>query len=156
MNKTFYIWWINLCLILTGSFWLQYSYNAFGNLYDADVTKISFLILTGFIIVFLYLGYLSYKYTNEYIDDKLNLGWFFSDQFMTLGMIGTVVGLIYMFSGLDFSSINLANVDENVKLLLTASSGVGIALYTTGVGLICSFLTKFQLFIMEHIRNNET
>jgi hypothetical protein len=82
---------------------------------------------------------------------KATIGWFISDAFLTLGMIGTVAGFIYMLgvSGLD----NLTPT-EIPRILSEMSSGMSIALYTTISGLICSLVLKLQLFNLDyHLEN---
>lgn len=72
----------------------------------------------------------------------IELGSFWSDVLIRLGLIGTIVGFIFMLqsfvSGPDPSSENIQN------LLITMSSGMGTALYTTFAGLIASTLLSLQ------------
>lgn len=72
----------------------------------------------------------------------IELGNFWSDVLIRLGLIGTIVGFIFMLqsfvSGPDPSS-------ENIQaLLITMSSGMGTALYTTFAGLVASTLLSLQ------------
>jgi len=122
---------------------------------DVDFTRISFLIFGGFIICSLRTGKLTWdiscgKDANIVITAN-EAGWFWADAFVAAGMIGTVVGFIVMMSG-TFDNISSANI-QNV--IIHALSKMGLALYTTASGLVCSLLLKIQLFnIAQHIEKN--
>jgi biopolymer transport protein ExbB/TolQ len=74
---------------------------------------------------------------------------------MGLGMIGTVCGLIMMFSGID-QNIDPSNYQANIQLLKVVSAGFGVALYTTLVGLASSVLLSIQGFNVElEVKKNE-
>ena len=67
---------------------------------------------------------------------------------ISLGMIGTVVGFIYMlysvFTGIDLS--DTSNLQDSLAMM---AKGMGTALLTTLVGLISSVLIKCQLVVVE-------
>jgi len=73
-------------------------------------------------------------------------GWFTSDILLTIGMIGTVLGFIFMLSS-SFENINASNLGSIQHSLTTMSAGMSTALFTTAAGLICSLILKIQLFI---------
>ena len=68
---------------------------------------------------------------------------------ISLGMIGTVVGFIYMlysvFTGIDLS--DTSNLQESLAMM---AKGMGTALLTTLVGLVSSVLIKCQLVMVEN------
>jgi biopolymer transport protein ExbB/TolQ len=68
---------------------------------------------------------------------------------LTLGMIGTVAGFIYMLSS-SFSEMDPQNVVSMQGVLAKMSCGMSTALYTTAAGLVCSLLLKLQLFNFTH------
>ena len=91
-------------------------------------------------------------------------GFFVADILLKLGIVGTVIGFIIMLSSL--STIDEMNLAKMNNLLLSMSSGMKVALYTTLSGLICSILltiqnnffeNKINLFISKIIslENNE-
>jgi len=70
---------------------------------------------------------------------------------LSLGMIGTVVGFIYMLTTvfIDLNVEDTASVQEALGMMAT---GMGTALWTTLVGLIASVLLKLQLVLVdEHV-----
>ncbi len=80
-----------------------------------------------------------------YVDQlrsPLDIGNFWSDVLIRLGLIGTIVGFIMMLQS--FVS-GPAPSEENIQvLLITMSTGMGTALYTTFAGLVASTLLGLQ------------
>ena len=112
-------------------------------LYANDFTKLSFVIIAIFSFTTLSIGY---KYFTENIDFELE--WFISEIVISLGMIGTVVGFIFML----YSAFSELNVTDTIKLqqsMMLMAQGMGTALLTTLVGLISSVLIKCQLIIAK-------
>jgi hypothetical protein len=123
-----------------------------------DVTKISFLIYAVFAVFTIRVGIQTYhlckeeKLTHQHVAlyyKKSDIGWFVSDMLLTLGMIGTVAGFIYMLSS-SFADMDPQNVVSMQGVLAKMSSGMSTALYTTAAGLVCSLLLKLQLFNFTH------
>ena len=75
-----------------------------------------------------------------------------SDQILTLGMIGTVIGFIYMLST-SFTNIAVNDLSKMAEAIISMGTGMSTALYTTASGLICSFLLKLQLYNLSVIIN---
>ena len=76
-----------------------------------------------------------------------NLGWFFTDIMIKLGLLGTIIGFVLMLG----SVVNVTDFDVNTmqNILKQMSSGMGTALYTTFAGLVCSILTAAQLHLLD-------
>jgi NADH:ubiquinone oxidoreductase subunit 6 (subunit J) len=81
-------------------------------------------------------------------------GWFWSATCASLGLIGTIWGMILMTTA--FTGFN---PDNNIQLLATIGSGMGTALYTTLLGQICSQILNMQYFglsqTIEKVKNHE-
>jgi hypothetical protein len=146
MKKHFLRWWLMVCLMVVGAVLMQI-YGMWEILNNSDVTKISFLILFLFVIFTIKTGIRTYSPTKEDYK-KIRTIEFFADKFLVLGMIGTVVGFIYMLR-ICFVGINAANPATMQAALVKMSFGMGTALFTTAAGLICSLLLKFQLFNLQ-------
>ena len=80
---------------------------------------------------------------------KSDIGWFVSDTLLTLGMIGTVAGFIYMLDT-SFSKMDPQNVVSMQGVLAKMGVGMSTALYTTAAGLVCSLLLKLQMYNLTH------
>ncbi len=87
----------------------------------------------------------------EIYSDKLkashDYGWFFVDAMIKLGLLGTIVGFIFMLGSVADSS----NLDLNAmqKVMQQMSSGMGTALYTTLAGLVGSLLLAMQYQLVD-------
>lgn len=132
---------------------------------NADFTKLSFVIFVIFYIFTVKLGMNIYHFCkNKNISTEMRIksayennesGWFTSDILLTIGMIGTVLGFIFMLSS-SFSNINATNMGSIQHSLTTMSAGMSTALFTTASGLICSLILKIQLFVFDkHLEKKE-
>ena len=136
-------WWLIFCLtILAGGIAIYFDIHK--ELYKADQTKISFLILTIFILTSIWIGVVT-----KLLDRTVELGWFIAEACLALGMIGTVTGFLLMLNGA-FTQIDLSNPTTIQNSLVNMALGMSTALYTTLTGLICSLALKIQLVNVEN------
>ena len=136
-------WWLIFCLtILAGGIAIYFDIHK--ELYKADQTKISFLILTIFILTSIWIGVVT-----KLQDRTVELGWFIAEACLALGMIGTVTGFLLMLNGA-FTQIDLSNPNTIQNSLVNMALGMSTALYTTLTGLICSLALKIQLVNVEN------
>ena len=136
-------WWLIFCLtILAG--WIAIYFDIHKELYEADQTKISFLILTIFVLTSIWIGVIT-----KLQDRTVELGWFIAEACLALGMIGTVTGFLLMLNGA-FTQIDLSNPTTIQNSLINMALGMSTALYTTLTGLVCSLALKIQLVNVEN------
>ena len=119
-----------------------------------DFTRITFLIYGTFLVLTIRTGQLTYRAAHEDADidkiiDQHEWGWFASDCFISAGMIGTVAGFILMLST-SFTNVTSANVQH---IIVFALGKMGLALYTTAAGLVCSLILKIQAFNLSQYLN---
>ena len=132
-------------MILSGAVTWYFSFVNF--LYANDFTKLSFVIIAILFFTTLIIGYKYYKNNHDF-----EIEWFTSEVVISLGMIGTVVGFIFML----YAAFSELNVDDPAKLqqsMMLMAKGMGTALLTTLVGLISSVLIKCQLIIAKNETN---
>ncbi len=135
-------WWLIFCLsILAGG--IAFYFDIHKELYNADQTKISFLILTIFIITSIWIGVVT-----KLQDRTVEIGWFIAEACLALGMVGTVTGFLLML-GTSFTDIDVNNSASLQEALINMALGMSTALYTTLIGLVCSLLIKVQLVNFE-------
>ncbi|MFK7893748.1 MAG: MotA/TolQ/ExbB proton channel family protein [Granulosicoccus sp.] len=83
----------------------------------------------------------------------VELGWFFVDLAVRLGLLGTIIGFILIFSSL--TGVDLTGGQDLKNLLVAMSGGMGTALLTTLTGLVCASMLSFQYLILgresEHL-----
>ena len=141
-------WWLVFCLTLLG-FGTLYYFNMHSQLYHADVTKLSFLIIIIFVFTSVWIGRKTYDLeTTSVIDDKIDVGWFIAESCLALGMVGTVTGFLYML-GTAFENIDITDATTLQDALASMAKGMSTALYTTLTGLIASLVIKIQLVNYE-------
>ena len=141
-------WWLIFCLTLLGLCACVY-FNIHKDLYAADVTRLSFLIISIFICTSVWIGTKTYKVgVQQDYDQKSDVGWFISESCLALGMVGTVTGFLIML-GTAFENVDVTNAATLQQALSDMATGMSTALWTTLVGLVCSLIIKVQLVNLE-------
>ena len=141
-------WWLIVCLTMLGM-GIGVYFNMHTNLYNADVTKLSFLIIVVFICTSIWIGNKTYLVgVLEDYDQRPDVGWFIAEACLALGMVGTVTGFLLML-GTAFANVDVTNSVTLQNALSDMAIGMSTALYTTLIGLICSLIIKVQLVNLE-------
>jgi len=150
-NLPYLKWWLTFVMICLGATASWY-FGLISAINDADFTKLSFLIYGIFIVYTIQAGVNTKKACANSLTENYDVlcrknesGWFVASLLTGLGMVGTVAGFIYML-GTSFESLQSDNAAGMMMALSQMGSGMATALYTTGVGLVCSLLLKIQLF----------
>jgi len=141
--------------------------------WEADVTRLTFIIWGVFLFFFFRLGYhslLIYKLVKErwtggraaarfYLDQQAS-AWFVSDIVLSLGLLGTILGIVFV---MERAFSQLTDPSAAGVVLKNMGIGIGMALYTTLAGLVASIILKVLLFgltrHLEHLSgstSNET
>ena len=76
----------------------------------------------------------------------VELGWFLVDLAVRMGLVGTIIGFILIFTSLSGSTISAAEGLQD--LLVSMSGGMGTALFTTLTGLVGATLLSFQYLLL--------
>ena len=141
-------WWLIIVLTVIGVVTsIYFDFDKF--LYDNDITKLSIVILIFFTITSIIIGYKIYKQCiKKQKEFTYDTEWFVSEITVSLGMIGTVVGFIFMLYSV-FGNINLDDTSLIKSSLSTMAQGMGTALLTTLIGLTTSVLLKCQLILIN-------
>jgi biopolymer transport protein ExbB/TolQ len=74
-------------------------------------------------------------------------GWFLADLMIRLGLLGTVIGFIFMLGSV--AHVSSVDIHALQQLLTNMSSGMRIALYTTLTGLGAGILLGFQYRLLD-------
>jgi len=72
------------------------------------------------------------------------------DLMVSLGLLGTFIGFGIMLN--TNLAIDITSAKEIKEVMTGMSSGLGTALYTSIVGLVCSLAAKIQIYIVEGMR----
>ena len=159
-------WWLIVILIGLGAF-VAWFFGVFHEIYAKDITRLSFVIFAGFVFMSLWCGMKTFSLGRlagregegeelpaaarqglEKLSNLEEVGWFAAGTFTSLGMIGTVIGMIWALRG--FIDVDISQISSVQELISRMVFGVSTALYTTLVGLVCSTLLKVQYFNMGH------
>ena len=136
------------CLTLVGMCTCVY-FNIHKELYVADVTRLSFLIISIFSCTSVWIGMKTYRVgIQQDYNQQSNVGWFISESCLALGMVGTVTGFLIML-GTAFTNVDVSNAVTLQQALSDMATGMSTALWTTLVGLVCSLIIKVQLVNLE-------
>lgn len=152
-NKTMRLrWWVLLNSIVVGLI-LAAKEGAVKFAWHADATKLSFITWGIFFIITGFIGYLTINQGKQGRDTQqdlryINACWFGSELLMGLGLIGTVLGIILMFTG-SAAGLDLGNISLMKTAILSMSTGLTTAFVTTLSGIATSLLTKLQLVNYE-------
>ena len=146
--KSLLKWWLIFCITLLGLCTCVY-FNIHKVLYAADVTRLSFLIISIFICTSIWIGSKTYKVgVQQDYDQQSDVGWFVSESCLALGMVGTVTGFLIML-GTAFENVDVSNAATLQQALSDMAIGMSTALWTTLVGLVSSLIIKVQLVNLE-------
>jgi len=141
-------WWLLIVLTASGCAVVNY-FNGFEFLWANDFTKISFVIMALFVFGSALTGYKVFSYSKE--EDgfqRYETEWLISEHLLSLGLLGTVVGLAFTFLW-SFKDLDIGNVEASQRVISTMAAGLGASLMTTVTGLVFSMILKTQLVIAE-------
>ena len=130
--------------------------DAISTIVQNDLSHISILIMVLYVAVSGYIGrlcYLSDKISTknsknrqkekEYLKKRIDLGWFSAEHFFSLGLLGTIVGLIFATRGSLDGSLPTSEIIGGLK------EGLNTAFYTTVCGIVFSLPLQVQIMILK-------
>jgi len=151
MPKAFTRWWIIILAYAAGLFFAFY-YGLVKKILVVDVTHITVVTFAFFAFCSLLLGYASYSIEERTVSQtngSIRFGWFASQFCMSLGLIGTVSGLIMMMD-VQSTGLNISDPSSMLRLVGGAMGSLGTALFTTAVGIGTGMLLQVQCYNLEH------
>lgn len=146
MNCFIKIFLLNV-VTLTALFYAQ-TQGAITHIISNDASYLSILIMTLYVGTTVFLGHIAFNTDTANKEEKYkllkktNIGHFVAEHTISLGLLGTVIGLAIATSN---SLVENAVVNEIVSGL---KEGLSVAFYTTISGLVCSMLLQLQLLII--------
>lgn len=141
-------WWLLFWVQAIGYAIAGY-FGVFQLTWAADISKLSFAIIFLHWAGTIWIGYQTIKQA-RHGECNLSGGWYLSELVLSLGMLGTVIGFIYMITvslgGLGTAELTTANLRNMIGSLAV---GIGTALWTTLWGLVASISLKTQMNNLE-------
>lgn len=148
MIKTLIFKWVVLLSVTFFGFFVLHMFDMWSALWQADQTKISFLILALWLVSSI--SVLTYILKPRWIN--MDVLWFSGESMISLGLIGTVCGFLMMLYTA-FANIDVSSTESLQDALGFMAMGMSTALSTTLVGLVSSLHLKTQLVLVE-TKNN--
>ena len=147
MNRLpFLRWWLFICTLATTLTIAFSKFDLFEKMYDADISKLSLVILTLFAGTTAYIGFHTYRFCNGLrpTSQQLKVTWFLTESMTTIGMIGTLIGFLVMLAT-TFANLDVTNIESIQDAIGFMAVGMSTALVTTLVGMIAGLLLRLQL-----------
>ena len=146
--KSLLKWWLIFCLTLLGIGTAVF-FDVHKDLYKADVTRLSYLIIFIFVCTSAWIGGKTYQVSiKQDYNQSSEVGWFVAESCLALGMVGTVTGFLLML-GTAFANVDVTDSATLQQALSDMAIGMSTALWTTLVGLISTLIIKVQLVNLE-------
>jgi flagellar motor component MotA len=132
--------------VASGVFWAYY-HGIIHEIWIDDVTMITTALAVLYVVTTAMIGYIAY--TKDFTSKIVDACWFLSEQMLALGMLGTVIGFIYLLTS-NITSASVSDPASLATLLGNMSVGLGIALYTNATGILSSLITKALLYAVTY------
>ena len=153
--NTFTKWFLLNAVMLTAIFFAQQR-DLISTMIEGDLSHISVLIMILYILMSAFVGrlcYLSDKISKDskikrvkekdYLTKRADVGWFAAEHFFSLGLLGTIIGLILATQGSLDSSTPTSEIVAGLK------KGLNTAFYPTVCGIVFSLPLQVQLMILK-------
>lgn len=144
----FWKWWAVFSVTAAVIFVSQYLWNLFAIVHDADQTNMSFAIAIVGFFGMLGVGWQAFRVS--FLKKQLNdttLLWYISDLCLSLGMIGTLVG-IYIGFTTSTHDLDISSTASLQHVLIVVFNSLGTAIMTSLVGIVFALLIKLQLVFL--------
>ena len=150
--NTFTKWFLLNAVMFTAVFFAEQK-SAVSTIIKNDLSYISILIMFLYVCVSAFVGRLCYlsdkinikkeKEAKVYLTKRADIGWFAAEHFFSLGLLGTIVGLVIATEGSLDSTMPLSEIVSGLK------QGLNTAFYTTVCGIVFSLPLQVQLMILK-------
>ena len=149
---TFTKWFLLNAVMFTTVFFAEQK-DAISTIVQNDLSHISILIMVLYVVVSGYVGRLCYladkinenkeEEAKGYLLKRADIGWFTAEHFFSLGLLGTIVGLVFATEGSLDASLPTSEIVAGLK------EGLNTAFYTTVCGIVFSLPLQVQLMILK-------
>lgn len=115
---------------------------------DKSYLGLSMMILYALTTV--YFGKIAYdadvakKEDMPNLNSRMGVGWFIAEHFFTLGLLGTIIGLVLATGGAMNGNLPVSQIVAGLK------EGLNTAFFTTICGIVFSLLLQIQLLVLRH------
>lgn len=152
-NMTTFTKWFLLNAVMFTAIVLAEQKGMISTIIKNDLSYISILIMGLYICVAGFVGklcYLADKMKKEkreeavkFLTIRADAGWFAAEHFFSLGLLGTIIGLVIATKGSLDSSLPTSEIVAGLK------EGLNTAFYTTICGIVFSLPLQVQLMVLK-------
>lgn len=103
-----------------------------------------FVITTGFVGTLAYRADVAKEKDRKELIRQSNIGWFCAEHFFSLGLLGTIIGLVIATSGSLDPDRPVAAIVSGLK------TGLNTAFFTTICGIVFSIMLQIQLLLVDN------
>jgi hypothetical protein len=144
---TFVKWFLLNATVLTAAF-LAEQQGIITLIISSDVSYISIVIMSLYVLVSAYVGRLCYladrtTHPRNVLLKRMDVGWFAGEHFFSLGLLGTLIGLTVA------TSAGLTQDAQVSQIVSGLKEGLNTAFYTTICGIVFSLPLQIQLMILK-------
>ena len=150
--KTFTKWFLLNAVMLTAVFFAEQK-GLVSEIVTNDLSHLSILIMFLYVAMSIYIGRLCYlsdkinkrkkKEAITHLTKRADVGWFTAEHFFSLGLLGTIVGLVIATKG------SLDGEMPTSQIVAGLKEGLNTAFYTTVCGIVFSLPLQVQLMILK-------
>ena len=145
---TFTKWFLLMAVTVTGLFFAEQK-GAISLIIENDKSYLALAIIGLFVSVSGYVGWLAYHADvakderKKQLIDKSNIGGFCAEHFFSLGLLGTIIGLVIATGGSLDGDKPVSEIVDGLK------KGLNTAFFTTICGIVFSLLLQIQLLVLK-------
>ena len=150
--NTFTKWFLVNSVVATAAFFAE-TKGALSTMIKNDVSHLTIVIMILYVLLTAFVGKLCYladkadkkkaKHDLSELSRRSEIGWFAAEHFFSLGLLGTIIGLIIATGGSLDSALPLTEIVAGLK------EGLNTAFYTTVCGIVFSLPLQGQLMILR-------
>ena len=146
---TFTKWFLLIAVTGTALFFAE-TKGAISLIVENDKSYLAIVIMALFAATSAFVGVLSYRTDvanqeqKKQLNTSSNLGWFCAEHFFSLGLLGTIIGLVLATGGSLDGSNPVSEIVAGLK------EGLNTAFFTTICGIVFSLLLQIQLLVLEN------
>tara|TARA_B100000686_G_C16421960_1_gene777646 strand:- start:137 stop:565 length:429 start_codon:yes stop_codon:yes gene_type:complete len=137
-----------MAVTMTGLFFAEQK-GAISLIIQNDKSYLALAIMGLFVSISAYVGSLAYHADvakdeqKKQLIDKSNIGWFCAEHFFSLGLLGTIIGLVLATGGSLDGAKPVSEIVDGLK------KGLNTAFFTTICGIVFSLLLQLQLLVLQ-------
>ena len=146
---TFTKWFLLIAVTGTALFFAE-TKGALSLIIENDRSYLAIAIMTLFASTSIFVGTLAYRVDaanreqKRELSESSNVGWFCAEHFFSLGLLGTIIGLVLATGG------SLDGAKPVSEIVAGLKSGLNTAFFTTICGIVFSLLLQIQLLVLKN------